>query len=144
MLPLLTVLIRTVTLARAAALTVRPPAALPYAIDNRCTPTLPVQTAERTGEKLYLERGCIGCHFDAGGSPPVGPSLSALAGSKVVLDGAETVVATDGYLTQSIADPDAQVVQGFPKGLMSARVTPQHPTGAEIKALVAYIKTLKR
>jgi mono/diheme cytochrome c family protein len=97
----------------------------------------------RTGEQLYLTRGCVGCHFNAGGSAPVGPSLYGLAGSKVVLANGKTVVADDGYLTAAIAAPDAQIVKGFPAGLMSSRVTPQHLTSAEIRALVAYVKSLR-
>jgi cytochrome c551/c552 len=109
-----------------------------------CAPVAgPLRGAALAGERLYQTRGCSGCHFTAGTAQPIGPSLNGLAGSKVTLADGTTVTANDGYLTAAIADPDAQIVKGFQAGMMSARVAPQHLTPAQIRALVAYIETLK-
>jgi hypothetical protein len=55
----------------------------------------------------------------------------------------KTVTADEAYLIESLADPDSQIVKGYPTGVMSSRVLPQHLTRREINALVAYIKALK-
>ena len=72
-----------------------------------------------------------------------GPPLNGLAASKVELTGGRTIVADNGYLTASIAAPDAHIVKGYANGMMSSRVAPQHLSGAEIAALVAYIAALR-
>jgi mono/diheme cytochrome c family protein len=94
------------------------------------------------GRMLFQTRGCVGCHFSLVG-PSAGPSLYGVAGSKVTLDDGTTLTADDAYLTESIATPDRKIVNGFPRGLMSSRVAPQHLTKGQIHALVAYVKTLK-
>ena len=96
----------------------------------------------RTGERLFQTRGCVGCHFSVG-PPSTGPILNGLAGSRVKLSTGRTVIADDAYLTRSIAAPDSQIVSGYTPGVMSSRVTPQRLTGPQIRALVAYIDSLK-
>ena len=101
-----------------------------------------LQGEARRGERLFQTRACVGCHFSAGG-PSSGPVLNSVAGSEVELANGKTVTADDAYLIESLADPDSQIVKGYPTGVMSSRVLPQHLTTREINALVAYIKALK-
>jgi mono/diheme cytochrome c family protein len=93
-----------------------------------------------TGAKLYESLGCSGCHTLTG-ARSVGPSFKGLYGSKVRLSNGQTVTADDAYLLESILDPDKQIVQGFPKGVMSATIAPGSVPQAKAKALVAFIKT---
>jgi hypothetical protein len=53
------------------------------------------------------------------------------------------VTADDAYLLQSIQDPDAKIVKGFPKGVMSATIRPGSVPEAEAKQLIAFIKSKK-
>jgi cytochrome c2 len=94
------------------------------------------------GEHLFETRGCVSCHYSAGG-PSMGPPLVGVAGSKVALADGRTVTATDAYLAESIAAPDRQIVEGYQRGMMSAWVDPEHVTRGQIRALVAYLKTLR-
>ena len=55
------------------------------------------------------------------------------------------MTADDAYLEQSIADPDAQIVKGYPAGVMPAAVASFNLAGkpADLRALVAFIKSQK-
>lgn len=96
------------------------------------------------GKSLFTSDGCSGCH-SLTGAAGAGPTFKGLAGSTVALTTGQTVSADDAYLEQSIADPDAQVVKGFQKGLMAAAISSYGLAGkpAEIQALVAFIKSQK-
>jgi mono/diheme cytochrome c family protein len=108
-----------------------------------CKPTPIGMPAEAVrGLRLFQTRGCIGCHF-GDSSVSTGPSLLGIAGSKVALADGTTVTADDGYLAESIAAPDGQIVAGYQPKVMSSIVGQEHLTASQIAALVAYIKTLK-
>ncbi|MGD2101982.1 MAG: hydrogenase iron-sulfur subunit [Acidimicrobiia bacterium] len=93
-----------------------------------------------TGEQIFLSStgGCSVCHSVRPGVERVGPNLSAVAlvaGSRVQgLDAGQ-------YLRQSILEPDAYVVEGFPSGQM-LDIYEETLTEADIDALVAYLMTL--
>lgn len=93
------------------------------------------------GQALFASKGCKGCHSISGASG-AGPALNGLAGSTVKLDNGQTTTADDSYLMQSIEDPDAKIVKGFQKGVMSSTIKPGSVSQADAKALVAYIKSL--
>jgi cytochrome c oxidase subunit 2 len=98
------------------------------------------QTAQLDGATLFNTKGCIGCH-SLDGSARVGPSLKGIYQSrqKVVTDGkVREITADEAYLHHSIKNPNADVVEGFPSGVMP-------PFGAmlsdeEIDALVKYLE----
>jgi cytochrome c551/c552 len=94
------------------------------------------------GERPYARLGCVSCHYMSGNAA-IGPSFKGLAGSNVKLTNGQTVSADDAYLLESIVAPDAKIVEGFPRGLMSARVPPGSVSIARAKAIVVYINTLK-
>lgn len=88
------------------------------------------------GEDLYRRNGCNGCHFEYPSGAPTLYGLGETAAARI--EG----VSGEDYIYQSIVDPDAYVVKGFPRGI--------HPTSyrdrlsqEEIWMLVAYIKSLK-
>jgi cytochrome c oxidase subunit 2 len=97
------------------------------------------KTPEGQGKILATKNGCVGCH-SADGSPLTGPTWFGLYGEEVPLADGSTVVADDAYITESILDPNAKIVEGFP----SPSVMPPYVlTDEEIANLIAYIKTLK-
>ncbi|MCC6484379.1 MAG: cytochrome c [Armatimonadetes bacterium] len=94
----------------------------------------------QAGQQLYTDKGCSACH-SVDGSRRIGPSWKGLYGHTVTVlanGKPETVTADDAYIKESILQPGAQVVQGFPN-VMPA----QQLSDAEITALIDYIKTLK-
>lgn len=76
-----------------------------------------------TGAQLFTQLGCATCHQKGDGQR--GPSLVGVFGKSVQLKTGESVVADEGYLRESILNPQAKVVAGFEpvmptfKGLVS-------------------------
>ncbi|MBS1960283.1 MAG: cytochrome c oxidase subunit II [Bdellovibrionales bacterium] len=91
------------------------------------------------GKALMAAKGCIACHT-TDGSKLVGPSYKGIYGADVKLADGRTVKADDNYIRESIENPTAKVVEGFPpsmppyKGLMSEE---------EILSMIEFIKSLK-
>jgi cytochrome c551/c552 len=94
------------------------------------------------GKALYTSLGCIGCH-SLDGSKGTGPTFKGLVGSKVQLTSGQTVTADAAYLEKSIEDPDAEVVQGFSPGIMSAVIKPGSVSQANAQDLAAFIQQQK-
>jgi cytochrome c oxidase subunit II len=91
------------------------------------------------GEKIAAERGCFRCHT-VDGSPHIAPTWKGLYGSRVRLMSGETVVADPAYLTESMMDPSAKIVAGFPP------IMPSYfgfMNGADTAAIVEYIRSLE-
>lgn len=101
----------------------------------------PGAAADR-GRQLFAADGCAGCH-SLDGSAGAGPTIKGLAGSRVRLSDGRTVVADDAYLATAIAKPDAEIVDGYQKGVMSAATSSVGLAGKpqDVAALVAYVKT---
>jgi cytochrome c oxidase subunit II len=91
------------------------------------------------GEELVEHSGCLGCH-SLDGTVKVGPTLKGLSGRTVTLTDGKTVSSDENYLRESLIDPNAKVVKGYPpimptfKGVLKDE---------EISAVIAYIKTVK-
>jgi cytochrome c oxidase subunit II len=92
------------------------------------------------GQKYAKQYGCTACH-SIDGSKVIGPTWKSLYGSTVTLENGSTVTAGDTYLTESIKNPAAQIVQGF-QNVMPATIA-QQMTDAQISDIIAYIKSLK-
>ncbi|GIX06179.1 MAG: hypothetical protein KatS3mg115_0582 [Candidatus Poribacteria bacterium] len=87
------------------------------------------------GAQLFSTLGCSSCHLPGG----VGPSLEGLYGSRVRLSDGSVVLADEAYLRESILNPGAKIVWGYPASMPSY----QGLIGeAELQALVAYLRTL--
>jgi mono/diheme cytochrome c family protein len=125
----------------------------PAAVTAPAAPTRPTSTtppptspagsaaaAVAEGKRLFSADACAGCH-SLNGTAGAGPTLEAVAGSSVTLADGTTVTADDAYLTKSIVDPDAQIVNGYQAGVMSAAVKSLGLRSDQIAALVAYLKT---
>ena len=96
-------------------------------------------SAAQAGQNLFQRLGCATCHKSEGGSQ--GPSLAGLFGKTVKLQDGKSAVADEGYIRESILDPQAKIVAGFQpvmptfKGLVSEE---------GILQLIAYIKSLSQ
>jgi cytochrome c oxidase subunit 2 len=97
-----------------------------------------VSTAE-AGAEFFQRLGCAVCHraSDTG----QGPSLAGLFGQSVKLEGGGSAVADEAYIRESIVEPHAKVVAGYPaimptfKGLVGED---------GILQIIAYLKALRK
>jgi mono/diheme cytochrome c family protein len=101
--------------------------------------------AGEEGGEVSIERGktiaqnnaCMACHT-TDGSKAVGPSWQNLYGHEVTLEDGSTVTADEEYLRESIVEPSAKVVEGYPPSM-----TPyDFLSESEINSLIEYIKSL--
>ena len=104
------------------------------------------------GEELYMMTtigdtgapGCITCHsVEPTDNPmlasPVGPSHYGVAGrASEYVEG----MSAEEYLRESIVEPDAHIVEGFPEGVMYQNYA-DDLTDQQISDLVAYLMTLQ-
>jgi cytochrome c553 len=95
------------------------------------------------GERLVEERACLSCH-STDGTRLTGPSWKGLAGSTVELADGRRVVADRDYLRRAVQDPNVEIVEGFPSGIMAAVVKPGSVSAEDADAIAAYIETLNR
>jgi cytochrome c oxidase subunit 2 len=89
------------------------------------------------GQNLYETSGCKACHT-TDGAPSIGPTWRGLYGSTVTLNDGSQVTADDAYLTESIRDPNSQIVEGFAGGMPTLPLT-----DLQVKDLIEFIKTLQ-
>lgn len=93
----------------------------------------------REGQRVAAVRGCLRCHT-VDGTPFIGPTWRGLYGSVETMTTGERVFVDEAYITESMMDPLARIVAGYPpdmpsyQGLISA---------AETAAVIEYIKTLR-
>ncbi len=90
------------------------------------------------GEKLFAEKACITCHVPDGSGRS--PSLNGLYGAKVLLADGSTVTADESYIRESILQPNAKIVAGYPPLMPTFQ---GQLTEEQILALTAYIKSLQ-
>ena len=94
-------------------------------------------TMAEIGAKLFADLTCNTCHLDTGQGR--GPALKGLYGKQVLLTTGQTVTMDDAYIRESILNPQAKLVAGFPplmptfQGLI---------TEEQLLQLTAYIKSL--
>ncbi|MEX1071009.1 MAG: cytochrome c oxidase subunit II [Anaerolineales bacterium] len=93
------------------------------------------------GQRWAETFGCFACH-SIDGSELVGPTWQGLFGSQVPLADGNTVTADGVYLHTAIADPNAQIVQGFVPGVMPQNFG-EIMTEEQINQIIAFIMTLQ-
>jgi mono/diheme cytochrome c family protein len=89
----------------------------------------------KTGDQIFTAAGCAGCHTfsPAGSNGTIGPNLNQL---KTMAGKLVPGKSADEYIRQSIEDPGAYIVKGFPNAMppFKGRLTDQ-----QIKALIDYL-----
>ena len=103
------------------------------------TTTTPSELAAIGEELLRVKGGCLVCHKVSEKGNERGPDLrqaASKAGTRKPGTPAES------YLIESLVDPDALIVPGYPKMMPSARKPPANLTMAEVKAIVAHLQVL--
>jgi cytochrome c oxidase subunit II len=95
------------------------------------------EQAAADGKAIFTETGCNACHTlaDAGATGNVGPALDELAASAPER---KPGTAAEAYVEESITDPRAFVVEGFPGNVMPTDYAEQL-SPEEIDALVQYL-----
>jgi cytochrome c oxidase subunit 2 len=104
-----------------------------------CAPRQAVQGDPARGEQRFGEVGCNGCHTVASVGGVVGPDLSHIASRPLREAGRWPSVSE--YLRESIREPQAYLVAGYP-GDMPAAATLQL-SDEDIDDLLAYLLTLR-
>ncbi len=96
-----------------------------------------VKTANaEAGASLYKVKGCNACH-SIDGSRLVGPSFKGLWG-KTENTSAGDVIVDGAYLKESVTNPMAKVVTGYPPAM-----PPQQLNDLEIESIALFLQTLK-
>lgn len=102
-------------------------------------PPVAVDTSKPTaelGKALYKSKGCNACH-SLDGSALVGPTFKGLWG-KTEKTSAGDVVVDLAYVTESIREPMAKIVVGYPPAMPPAVVT-----DIEVESIAKFFETLK-
>jgi cytochrome c oxidase subunit 2 len=110
----------------------------PRDFDNWLSGNTGTTTPAAAGQQLYQTLGCASCH-GANGEGGRGPELAGLFGREVSLANGGTVRADEGYLRESIVNPQAKLVAGF--GPIMPTFQGQ-VSEDQLMQLVAYIKSM--
>jgi cytochrome c oxidase subunit 2 len=97
----------------------------------------PDSTLAQSGERLFRELGCSGCHL--GQSVIRAPPLVGLYGKPVPLNSGEVVMADEGYLRDSILLPAKQIAGGYTNDMPSfqGKISEE-----DLLQIIAYLKSL--
>jgi len=101
-----------------------------------------IDSPTATGKRIMQNIGCFACH-SLDGSRLVGPSFKGIWGEEitVVTDGEERqVVVDEEYVRRSIYEPNADVVDGFNKGLMLSYEG--QLSEEDVNNIIEYLKTV--
>jgi cytochrome c553 len=105
-----------------------------------CAPEPPATESIARGRQLYRSLGCASCHEGSLFNlfRPVGPPLGeiGLIGTKRVPG-----MSAEDYLRQSITDPGAYLVPGYPDSMPRGLARDLSPE--DLAALVAYLASLR-
>lgn len=96
------------------------------------------RTPARRGKVLAEKSGCLGCH-SIDGSAKIGPTFLGIFGRKTTLADGAAVTVDEEYIRESIVDPGANLVKGYPNVMPTFKTS---LTADDIGDIVAYLKTL--
>ena len=96
-------------------------------------------TLAQAGEKLFTDLACVTCHRAGVGQR--GPVLNGVFGSTVQLASGSAVTADVAYIRESILNPQAKVVAGFPPIMPTFQ---GQVSEEQLLALTEYIRSLPK
>lgn len=111
-------------------------------VDTTRKVEIAIDSPTAAGKRIMTNIGCFACH-SVDGSKLVGPTFKGLYGHEVTVKTGKkerVVVADDEYIKKSIFDPNADIVDGFNKGLMLPYTT--QLSEDDVKLIIEYLKTL--
>lgn len=110
---------------------------------NKWLTAAPIATDEHPGLAILKQNACLTCHSQDG-SKLIGPSFKDVYGrTQIVETNGETreIMVDDEYITRSIYNPNADIVQGYMRGLM---ISYENIINEEqVDDIIDYMKTLK-
>ncbi len=92
------------------------------------------------GKRLVENNGCLGCH-SVDGSPSIGPTWAGIYGSQKVLQDGTVKEVDEAYLHTAIVDPNLEVPEGFPAGVMPSNYADLF-SEEEIQNMINFIQSL--
>lgn len=101
-----------------------------------------LESPTATGRRIMQNIGCFACHT-IDGNKLVGPSFKGIWGEEVTVttNGQKRqVVVDEEYIRRSIYDPNADIVEGFNKGLMLSYEG--QLSEEDVENIIEYLKTL--
>src|SRR6266568_8074866 len=110
----------------------------PTDFDNWLSGNINSESPATAGRQMFESLGCVSCH-GANAEGGRGPALLGVFGSKVVLNNNSSVVADEGYLRESVLNPQAKIVTGFGPIMPSFQ---GQVNEEQLLQLVAYVKSL--
>jgi len=110
----------------------------PTAYENWLSGNAGQASPAAAGRGLYESLGCASCH-GANAEGGRGPSLIGLYGSKVTLSNGPLATADEGYLRESILNPQEKIVTGFGPIMPSFQ---GQISEEQLLQVVAYVKSL--
>lgn len=102
-----------------------------------------IESPSATGKRIMQNIGCFACH-SIDGSKLVGPSFKGIWGNThTVVTGKDKreITVDEEYIKRSIYDPNADVVDGFGKGLMLSYEG--QLSEDDVANIIEYLKTIK-
>lgn len=95
-------------------------------------------TPAQVGQKIY-QGVCVACH-SLDGTKMTGPTFKGIWGRQEKIAGGGEVTVDENYVRESIVNPAAKIVEGYPAGVMPA--FPQL-TDEELMGVIEFLKTVK-
>ena len=90
----------------------------------------------KKGQQISQVNGCLGCH-SIDGSKMLGPTWKDMIGKAEELADGTKVIVDENYIIESIIQPNAKVVKGYPAIMPAANLSSD-----DIKALIIYMQSL--
>jgi cytochrome c oxidase subunit II len=86
---------------------------------------------------LLAAKGCTACH-SLDGTRMVGPSLKGIFGGEEELEDGSKLTVNEDYIRESIKNPMAKIVKGYPKVMVAMPMTDQ-----ELEKLIEIVKGIR-
>lgn len=110
-----------------------------WLIEEADSSSLPL--AER-GKKIFMTK-CMACHSPDKDEAKIGPSLFNIYGHDVALEDGTSVKGDENYIRESILNPQAKLVKGYPTNRAIMTSFQGQVSENEMSALIEFIKGLK-